>query len=84
MNSLVVQVTLGTYLYADGEANAPGRHGLDESGNRKLRSLFQQPHHHGPQTKVRLTVASDYAVEALKSLGTDKVSFAYLVPRLKH
>ncbi|CAE7602360.1 unnamed protein product [Symbiodinium natans] len=49
-------VTLGTYLYADGEANAPGRHGLD----------------------VRLTVASDYAVEALKSLGTDKVSFAYL------
>ena len=30
--------------------------------------------------KVRLTVASDYAVEALKSLGADKVSFAYLAP----
>ncbi|CAJ1393414.1 unnamed protein product [Effrenium voratum] len=42
------QVTLGTYLYADGEAN------------------------------VRLTAASDYAVEALKSLGKEKVSFAYL------
>ncbi|CAE7255746.1 unnamed protein product [Symbiodinium microadriaticum] len=42
------KVTLGTYLYADGEAN------------------------------VRLTVAADYAVDALKPLGTDKVSFAYL------
>lgn len=42
------KVTMGTYLYADGEAN------------------------------VRLTAASDFIVEALKSLGKDKVSFAYL------
>eukprot|EP00435_Cladocopium_sp_Y103_P065211 s670_g27.t1 len=42
------KVTMGTYLYADGEAN------------------------------VRLTVASDFIVEAVKSLGKDKVSFAYL------
>jgi len=42
------KVTMGTYLYADGEAN------------------------------VRLTVASDYIVDSLKSLGKDKVSFAYL------
>ncbi len=31
-------------------------------------------------SKVRLTVASDYIVESLKSLGKDKVSFAYLAP----
>ena len=29
--------------------------------------------------EVRLTAASDFIVEALKSLGKDKVSFAYLV-----
>ena len=32
------------------------------------------------RAKVRLTVAADYAVDALKPLGTDKVSFAYLAP----
>lgn len=31
-------------------------------------------------SKVRLTVASDYIVDSLKSLGKDKVSFAYLAP----
>eukprot|EP00438_Fugacium_kawagutii_P031875 Skav224128 [mRNA] locus=scaffold2427:412354:420008:- [translate_table: standard] len=30
--------------------------------------------------EVRLTVASDYIVDAVKSLGKDKVSFAYLAP----
>lgn len=43
------QVTVCTYLYADGEAN------------------------------VRLTASADYIVQALSSLGKDKVSFAYLV-----
>lgn len=32
-----------------------------------------------PFREVRLTAASDFIVEALKSLGKDKVSFAYLV-----
>ena len=46
-------------------------------------SSFQ--HVHTPEaihmltSKVRLTAASDFIVEALKSLGKDKVSFAYLV-----